>query len=312
MAAAFGTRARGICGRHEGYVAGYFLESAIAHYLMTNKQDDRLYNAAKKLADCWYNSIGPAPKKSWYDGHRGAWSRQQWCGSAGSSTMWRELTTALKGAGKGQKYIELAKFLLDCRKNGSEYDQTHLPVIQQYEAVGHAVRASYLYSGMADVALETHDVDYQSAVRSLWDNLVNKKYYITGGIGSGETSEGFGGNYSLPNATAYCESCSNCGELFFQYKMNLAYQDAKYADLFMRGDVLQRDSRGHGFRGEEFLLYQYTNALESQGVPRAGSGAGSGTVPVAQLPVLCGEFPAGAVNAADVDVLQVAGRAICM
>jgi DUF1680 family protein len=84
---------------------------------------------------------------------------------------------------------------------------------------------------MADVAAETHDIDYQSAVMSLWDNLVNKKYYVTGGIGSGETSEGFGPNYSLRN-NAYAESCSSCGLIFFQYKMNLAYHDAKYADLY--------------------------------------------------------------------------------
>jgi len=137
----------------------------------------------------------------------------------------------MEGNGKGDNYIKLAKFLLDCRNGGSEYDQSHVPVQQQYEAVGHAVRAAYSYSGMADVAAETHDVDYQSAVMSLWDNIVNKKYYVTGGIGSGETSEGFGPNYSLRN-NSYCESCANCGELFFQWKMNLAYHDAKYADLY--------------------------------------------------------------------------------
>jgi uncharacterized protein len=97
--------------------------------------------------------------------------------------------------------------------------------------VGHAVRATYFYSGMADIAAETHDPDYQSAVISLWDNMVNKKYYLTGGIGSGETSEGFGPNYSLRNE-AYCETCSSCGLIFFQYKLNLAYHDAKYADLY--------------------------------------------------------------------------------
>jgi DUF1680 family protein len=84
---------------------------------------------------------------------------------------------------------------------------------------------------MADIAAETHDPDYQSAVISLWDNMVNKKYYLTGGIGSGETSEGFGPNYSLRNE-AYCETCSSCGLVFFQYKLNLAYHDAKYADLY--------------------------------------------------------------------------------
>jgi len=84
---------------------------------------------------------------------------------------------------------------------------------------------------MADVAVETHDIDYQGAVRSLWDSIVNKKYYLTGGVGSGETAEGFGPEYSLRN-NAYCESCSSCGEIFFQWKLNLAYHDARYADLY--------------------------------------------------------------------------------
>ena len=139
----------------------------------------------------------------------------------------------MEGGGRGDSYISLAKFLLDCRgrHGGSDYDQTQSPVQQQYEAVGHAVRASYLFSAMSDVAAETHDVDYQSAVMSLWDNLINKKYYLTGGIGSGETSEGFGPDYSLRNE-AYCEACSSCGEIFFQWKMNLAYHAAKFADLY--------------------------------------------------------------------------------
>ena len=93
------------------------------------------------------------------------------------------------------------------------------------------MRATYFYSGMADIAAETGDKDYQSAVISLWDNMVNRKYYLTGGIGSGETSEGFGPNYSLRNE-AYCESCSSCGLIFFQYKLNLAYHDARFADLY--------------------------------------------------------------------------------
>jgi DUF1680 family protein len=216
-------------GDHEGYTAGYFLESCINHYLMTNRKDDRMYNAAKKLADCWYNNLGPAPKKAWYDGHQ---EMEQ------ALVRFGRFVNDMEGGGKGDKYIQLAKFLLDCRYNAAanprerqEYDQSHLPVIQQYEAVGHAVRAVYTYSGMADVAVETHDPDYQSAVKSLWDNVVNRKYYVTGGVGSGETSEGFGDNYSLRNRS-YCESCSSCGEIFFQWKMNLAYHDARYADLY--------------------------------------------------------------------------------
>jgi uncharacterized protein len=210
-------------GNHEGYVAGYFIESAINHYTLTNGTDLRLYNAAKKLANCWVANIGPEPgKKKWYDGHQ---EMEQ------ALVRFGRFVNDMEGNGKGDNYIKLARFLLDCRGGGSEYDQSHVPVQQQYEAVGHSVRAAYTYSGMADIAAETHDVDYQSAVKSLWDNIVNKKYYVTGGLGSGETSEGFGPNYSLRN-NAYCESCANCGELFFQWKMNLAYHDASYADLY--------------------------------------------------------------------------------
>jgi len=164
----------------------------------------------------------------------------------------------MEGNGRGDSYITLAKFLLDSRKDGSEYDQSHVPVQQQYEAVGHAVRAVYNYSGMADVAAETGDTDYQSAVMSLWDNMVNKKYYVTGGVGSGETSEGFGGNYSLGN-NAYCESCSSCGLIFFQHKMNIAYHDAKYADLYE--ETIYNALLGSiDFEGKNFF---YTNPLSS-------------------------------------------------
>jgi uncharacterized protein len=208
-------------GNHEGYVAGYFIESAINHYTLTNGQDLRLYNGAKKLADCWVANIGPG-KKPWFDGHQ---EMEQ------ALVRFGRFVNDQEGNGRGDSYIVLAKFLLDSRRGGSEYDQSHLPPGQQYEAVGHAVRATYFYSGMADIAAETHDPDYQSAVISLWDNMVNKKYYLTGGIGSGETSEGFGPNYSLRNE-AYCETCSSCGLVFFQYKLNLAYHDAKYADLY--------------------------------------------------------------------------------
>lgn len=208
-------------GNHEGYVAGYFIESAINHYTLTEGKDKRLYDAAKKLADCWVANIGPG-KKEWYDGHQ---EMEQ------ALVRFGRFVNDMEGGGHGDSYIALSKYMLDCRKDGSEYDQSHVLVQEQYEAVGHAVRAVYSYSAMADIAAETGDTDYQSAVMSLWDNLVNKKYYITGGVGSGETSEGFGDDYSLGN-NAYCEACSSCGLIFFQYKMNIAYNDAKYADLY--------------------------------------------------------------------------------
>jgi DUF1680 family protein len=206
---------------HEGYVMGYFIESAINHYTLTEGKDLRLYDAAKKLADCWVKNIGPG-RKEWYDGHQ---EMEQ------ALVRFGRFVNDVEGRGRGDSYVTLARFLLDSRKGGEEYDQSHQLPIKQYEAVGHAVRATYNYSAMADVAAETGDRDYESAVMSLWDNMVNKKYYVTGGIGSGETSEGFGPNYSLRNE-AYCESCSSCGLIFFQYKLNIAYHDAKYADLY--------------------------------------------------------------------------------
>ncbi|MBM4088234.1 MAG: hypothetical protein FJ276_02205 [Planctomycetes bacterium] len=208
-------------GDHEGYVAGYFLDAAVAHHVMTGGSDTRLYDAARHLADCWDAHLGPPPKKEWYDGHQAM--------EIGLMRFGRYVNQ-VEGNGRGDRYIALARFLLDCRRDGSEYDQSHLPVTQQYEAVGHAVRAVYSYAGMADVAMETGDVDYQSAVMSLWHSIVNRKYYVTGGVGSGETPEGFGPEYSLRH-NGYCESCSSCGEIFFQHKLNLIHHDAQYADL---------------------------------------------------------------------------------
>jgi DUF1680 family protein len=208
---------------HEGYVAGYYLEAAVSHYMLTGGKDLRLYDSAKKLADCWEANIGPAPgKQAWYDGHQAMEM---------ALVRFGRFVNTVEGEGKGEKYIQLARFLLDCRRDGSEYDQSHVPCIHQYEAVGHAVRASYNYAGMSDVAMETHDTDYQSAVMSLCDNMINRKYYVTGGIGSGETSEGFGPDYSLRH-NAYNESCSSCGLIFFEHKLNMAYHDARFADLY--------------------------------------------------------------------------------
>lgn len=208
---------------HEGYVAGYFLEAAVSHYMLTGGKDLRLYNAAKKLADCWASNIGPEPgKQEWHDEHQAMEM---------ALVRFGRFVNTVESAGLGDRYIKLAKFLLDCRKDGNSYSQSHVPVVKQYEAVGHAVRASYNYAAMSDVAMETHDVDYQSAVMSLFDNMINRKYYVTGGIGSGETSEGFGPDYSLRHE-AYCESCSSCGLIFFEHKLNMAYHDARYADLY--------------------------------------------------------------------------------
>jgi len=214
---------------HEGYVAGYFLEAAIAHHRATGGKDDRLYKAAKKLADCWESHIGPPPKQAWYDEHQ---SMEQ------ALFRFARYVEEVEGKGAGDRYRRLAKFLLDCRYHAAvqprdriEYCQSHLPVTEQYEAVGHAVRAAYTYSAMADVVMETGDADYRSAVKSLWANITHRKLYVTGSIGSGETSEGFGPDYSLPSR-GYGETCASCGELFFQWKMGRLWHDARFADLY--------------------------------------------------------------------------------
>jgi DUF1680 family protein len=209
-------------GDHEGYVAGALIEAAIADYQLTGGQDRRLYDAALRLVDCWSRNIGPPPRQAWYDGHENI---EQALFSLG------RFQKQISGAGQGREEFELAKFLLDNRNAGSDYDQSRVPLVQQNEAVGHAVRAVYCYSAMADVAMEMNDPAYQGALQSIWSDLVERKYYVTGGVGSGESSEGFGADYSLPN-NAYCESCSDCGELIFQHKLNLAYADASYADLY--------------------------------------------------------------------------------
>ncbi len=222
-------------GNHEGYTAGYFLDAAIVHHVATRGADRRLYEAARKLADCWDAHLGPPPKQAWYDGHEAM--------EMALVRLARHVDE-VEGPGQGERYFRLAQFLLACRGRGDrgegrdhgeqvagyEYDQSQAPVEQQYEAVGHAVRAGYLYSAMTDVALVTRDPDYLSAVRSLWQSIAERKYYVTGGIGSGETSEGFGPEFSLPN-DGYCESCSSCAEIFFQARVNRLYHDARAADL---------------------------------------------------------------------------------
>lgn len=235
---------------HEGYTGGYFIESAIAHYMMTNKTDTRLYNAAKKLADCWYNNVGPG-KKVWWDGHE---EMEQALGRLAAFVNENE------GAGKGDKYIQLSKALMDGRYSSSngQYDQSHAYPINQTTAVGHAVRAMYLYSGMTEVGMQLNNSSYLNAVNKIWDNFVNRKLYVTGGVGSGETSEGFGNDYSLPNS-AYAESCANCGMLIFMSKMNYMYADGKYADLMelplYNGILGSLDLNAQNFT--------YTNPLDS-------------------------------------------------
>lgn len=163
-----------------------------------------------------------------------------------------------------KKYLDQAKFFLDKRGYTtirSAYNQSHKPVVEQDEAVGHAVRAVYMYSGMADVAALTGDKAYIQAIDKIWDNIVSKKYYITGGIGARHDGEAFGDNYELPNAEAYCETCAAIGFVFVNYRLFLLHGDAKYYDVLER-TLYNALIDGVSMDGGRFF---YPNPLASNG-----------------------------------------------
>ena len=163
-----------------------------------------------------------------------------------------------------QKYLDQAKFFLDKRGYTSrkdEYSQAHKPVIEQDEAVGHAVRAAYMYAGMADVAALTGDTSYVHAIDRIWDNIVSKKLYITGGIGATNQGEAFGKNYELPNMSAYCETCAAIGNVYVNYRLFLLHGDAKYYDVLER-TLYNGLISGVALDGGGFF---YPNPLESMG-----------------------------------------------
>ena len=166
-----------------------------------------------------------------------------------------------------QKYLDLAKFMLDVRGPdgdegaGREYNQSQAPVVQQSDAVGHAVRATYMYSGMADVAALTGNRDYLDASDRIWDSVVSRKLYITGGIGATGRGEAFGGPYELPNMTAYNETCAAIGNDYWNHRLFLLHGDAKYIDVMER-TLYNGLVSGVSLDGQSFF---YPNPLESAG-----------------------------------------------
>jgi Uncharacterized protein conserved in bacteria len=232
---------------HEFYNLGHMIEGAIAHYHATGKRN--FLDIAIKYADCVEREIGDAPgKQVFVPGHQIA-----------------EMALAKLFLVTGQqKYLDLAKFFLDKRGYTSrkdEYSQAHKPVIEQDEAVGHAVRAAYMYSGMADVAALTGDTSYIRAIDNIWENVVSRKLYITGGIGARHRGEAFGNNYELPNKTAYNETCAAIGNVFWNHRMFLMHADAKYYDVLER-TLYNGLISGVSLDGGTFF---YPNPLESDG-----------------------------------------------
>ncbi len=233
---------------HELYNVGHMYEAAVAHYLATGKRT--FLDVALKNADLIASVFGSGKKH----------------GAPGHQEIEIGLVKLYRVTGD-LKYLELAKFFLDergkplDRKLFGEYSQDHKPVIEQSDAVGHAVRAAYMYSGMADVAALTGDSSYIQAIGRIWEDVIFGKLYLTGGIGATGAGEAFGGDYNLPNASAYAETCAAIGNALWNQRMFLLHGDAKYIDVFER--VLYNGLiSGVALSGD---LFFYPNPLESFG-----------------------------------------------
>ena len=232
---------------HELYNLGHMVEGAVAYYQATGKR--KFLDIACRYADCAIREVGPNPG--------------QMCVVPGHQIAEMAMARLYVVTGE-KKYIDFAKYLLDYRGKTTikhEYSQAHKPVILQDEAVGHAVRAAYMYAGMADVAALTGDKDYIKAIDAIWDNIATKKLYITGGIGATSNGEAFGKNYELPNMSAYCETCAAIGNVYVNYRLFLLHGQSKYYDVLER-TLYNGLISGVSLQGNGFF---YPNPLESMG-----------------------------------------------
>lgn len=234
---------------HELYNAGHLYEAAVAHYQATGKRN--LLDIAIKNADLIDRVFGPGKRQA----------------PPGHQVIEMGLTKLYRVTGD-ERYLNLAKFFLDVRGKpldgrelGGKYNQDHRPVLEQDEAVGHAVRASYMYSGIADVAALTNEANYIEAIDRIWKNVVGKKLYLTGGIGATGSGEAFGENYQLPNMSAYNETCAAIGNVYWNHRLFLLHGDAKYIDVMER-TLYNGLISGVSLDGK---LFFYPNPLESVG-----------------------------------------------
>lgn len=248
---------------HELYCAGHLIEAGVAHHLATG--EEKLLEVVRRLADHIYIIFGPAPgKKRGYCGHP-------------------EIELALVKlykVTKDNRYLHLSKFFIDQRGQkplyfeveawergeekprwpfwSPEYCQAHLPVREQKEAVGHAVRAMYLYSAMADIARLMHDSELTEACKFLWDSVTERRMYITGGVGAEAHGEAFSFDYDLPNDRAYAETCASIGLVFWAYRMFQLDPDRRYIDTLERA-LYNGVLSGISLDGTKYF---YTNPLE--------------------------------------------------
>ena len=232
---------------HEFYNLGHLCEAAVAHYNATGKRS--LLDIACKFADCVVKEVGDKPGQA--------------CVVPGHQIAEMGLAKLYLATGK-KEYLDQAKFFLDKRGYTTiktEYSQSHKPVLEQDEAVGHAVRAGYMYAGMADVAALTGNKGYIDAIDRIWENIISKKYYITGGVGATSSGEAFGKNYELPNMSAYCETCAAIAQVYLNYRLFLLHGESKYYDALDR-TLYNGVISGISIDGGKFF---YPNPLQSMG-----------------------------------------------
>ena len=251
-----GERWENLSCSHELYNAGHLYEAAAVHFKATGKSN--FLDIALKNADLLVETFGEN-KLETVPGHQIV--------ETGLIQLYR-IT-------KKEKYLTLAKYFLDQRGNAithelyGPYNQDHMPVIQQEEAVGHAVRAVYMYAGMTDVATIYRDTAYRIATEKIWDNITDRKLYITGGIGARHQGESFGDDFELPNLTAYNETCAAIGNVYWNHRLFLQSGDVKYYDIIER-TLYNGLLAGLSLDGKKFF---YPNPLESDGKYNFNQGA---------------------------------------
>ena len=232
---------------HELYNLGHMVDAACAHYQATGST--KFLDIAKRYADCVVREVGPNPGQA--------------CVVPGHQIAEMALARLYVLTGE-KKYLDEAKFLLDYRgktPHKDVYSQSDKPVVDQTEAWGHAVRAGYMYAGMADVAALLGDSSYIKAIDTIYENIVSRKYYLTGGVGARHGGEAFGADYELPNLTAYNETCAAISMVYLFERMFLLHGDAKYIDCLER-TLYNGVISGMSVDGGKFF---YPNPLSSDG-----------------------------------------------
>lgn len=251
-----GERWESLGASHELYNAGHMYEAAAVHYLATGKRN--FLDIAAKNADLIVNTFGRGKLES-VPGHQ---------------IIETGLISLYRITGK-EEYLKLARYFLDqrgvpgTRELYGPYSQDHLPVTRQNEVVGHAVRAVYMYAAMTDVAAIYGDSAYLQAVKNLWENMVNEKMYITGGLGARHEGESFGAGYELPNKTAYSETCAAIGSVYWNQRLFKLFGQSQYYDIIER-TLYNGLIAGLSKDGTHFF---YPNPLESDGVYTFNQGA---------------------------------------